>query len=101
MKGFIMKSLRLLCFVEGISCILLFFVAMPLKYGFGKDEFVSVIGMAHGVLWLVVVVAFLQSFLNKRLSFGQSGLLLAASTLPLGMFWVDKELIRIENEGEK
>ena len=48
--------LRRASFVEGISALLLFFVAMPLKYGFGMPEAVRVIGMAHGLLFVAFIV---------------------------------------------
>ena len=43
---------RIVAFWEGISYLLLLFVAMPLKYGLGIDMAVRIVGLAHGVLFL-------------------------------------------------
>jgi integral membrane protein len=42
---------RIIAFWEGVSFLVLLFVAMPLKYGFGVGAAV-VVGMAHGVLFI-------------------------------------------------
>ena len=46
-----LKRLRYIGIIEGVSSLLLFFVAMPIKYVFGSPEYVSVVGMVHGVLF--------------------------------------------------
>ena len=42
--------------VEGISYLILLFVAMPLKYFFNIPEAVKYFGWIHGVLFLVFLV---------------------------------------------
>ena len=42
--------------LEGISLLLLLFVAMPLKYVWGYSAWVPYVGMAHGVLFLAFLV---------------------------------------------
>jgi len=41
--------LRTIGLVEGITTLALFFVAMPLKYGFGFSQAAAVTGMVHGM----------------------------------------------------
>ena len=48
-----MGRLRAVSALEGLSYALLVFVAMPLKYGLGEPAMVKVMGMAHGVLFVV------------------------------------------------
>ena len=96
-----MGDLRKICFIEGISCILLFFVAMPIKYIAEEPRVVSIVGMVHGLLWVGVVFAFLMAYLDKKLLIKQAGLLLFVSTLPLGMFWVDKKLAALEKSNQQ
>lgn len=45
---------------EGISSILLFCVAMPLKYAAGQDWAVKIVGSVHGFLFIVFVAAVLH-----------------------------------------
>ena len=41
--------------IEGISTIFLFCVAMPLKYGFDMPQVVSLAGQIHGGLFVLLV----------------------------------------------
>ena len=44
------KILRILGNVEGVSYLLLLFIAMPLKYAYDMPMAVKITGMAHGCL---------------------------------------------------
>src|ERR1043166_598053 len=81
--------LRVIGIVEGVSFLVLLLIAMPLKYAAGKPEAVQVVGMAHGVLFLLYVgaawfVAKLRNWPNTRLGFA-----FVASVLPAGTFVFD------------
>ena len=91
-----LKNLRRICFIEGLSCILLFFVAMPVKYLLDEPRLVSVVGMIHGLLWVALVFAIYVENSQEKLSVKQSLIVLTMSTFPLGMFWVDRHLLDIE-----
>ena len=45
--------LRVISIVEGISFIVLLLIAMPMKYIWGMPNAVTVVGMVHGVLFLL------------------------------------------------
>jgi integral membrane protein len=88
------KTLRILALLEGISTIALFGVAMPLKYIFHFDAVMFPVGMTHGVLFLaycfcVVLVAFLLKW-----KFQTTGLALLASLFPGGTFVADYHIFR-------
>ncbi|NGZ76904.1 DUF3817 domain-containing protein [Saccharibacillus alkalitolerans] len=82
--------------LEGISFLLLLLVAMPLKYAAGVDQAVSIVGMAHGVLFVLYILAVLHAFME--LKWGMKKLLwaLAAAVLPAGTFvfesYLNKEI---------
>ncbi|MEN8777334.1 MAG: DUF3817 domain-containing protein, partial [Polaribacter sp.] len=40
---------RVVSFLEGISYLLLLFVAVPIKYFNGDDSYVKLLGMPHGL----------------------------------------------------
>ena len=65
-------SLRLLGNIEGISYLLLLGIAMPMKYFFGFPMAVKIVGMAHGVFFIVYCLLLaLQMRANKwNLLFG-------------------------------
>ena len=51
------KRLRYIGITEGISSLLLFFVAMPLKYFMGLPEAVSFVGMVRNSFYAILDVA--------------------------------------------
>lgn len=51
--------LRLISFLEGLSCLFLFGIAMPLKYMFDNPVLIPFAGMTHGVLFLAFIVVLL------------------------------------------
>ena len=84
--------LRRSSMLEGISALLLFFVAMPLKYAFGMPEAVRVIGMAHGLLFVAFGVLLLNHAVAARWSILRVALALVVVSLPFGAFWFERGL---------
>ncbi len=86
--------LRLVGWWEGVSFLLLLGVAMPLKYLADWPHAVRVVGMAHGVLFVLYVCATLQAALQHRWTWSRTTLVLGASLLPFGPFVVDSRILR-------
>lgn len=76
---------------EGSSFLLLLFIAMPLKYIWGHPEAVKVLGMAHGVLFLLYL--FVANFVAQELNWSKKvwALSYIAAVLPLGTFLFEKK----------
>jgi len=89
-----MGRLRIVAFVEGISYLVLVFVAMPLKYAAGMPQAVRVVGMAHGVLFVSFCFALLFVLVEGRLTFVRSVLTFLSSLVPFGTFVIDRFLRR-------
>ena len=85
---------RVVSFLEGTSYLLLLFVAVPVKYWMNDPQYVKLLGMPHGLLFLgYIVLAFLlKSELNWSIK--KLGVVLIASILPFGTFYVDKKYLR-------
>lgn len=81
---------RILAFWEGVSFLILLFVAMPLKYGFGVDLAVRVVGLAHGLLFIayIVTLGLAWSRLGTRLGL----IAFVVSFIPGGTFGLDARL---------
>lgn len=90
---------RIVAFWEGISYLVLLFAAMPLKYGFGIDNAVRVVGMAHGILFLAYCATL--ALAARRLGGRLSVLALVLSFVPGGTFWLEARLRRDELERER
>lgn len=91
--NFVMKDLfRKIAFIEGLSYLLLLFVAMPLKYIWMIPEPVKYTGWAHGMLFMAyVVLLFACAFTYKWTLIRTAGYFLA-SLLPFLPFVVEKKL---------
>ncbi|MEP4535005.1 MAG: DUF3817 domain-containing protein [Cyclobacteriaceae bacterium] len=85
--------LRLLAILEGIS-YLLFFVTMPLKYGLDILLPNYIVGMAHGVLFMLYIILALQNSFIHRWGLGSSFIVLAASLIPFGTFYADSRILK-------
>jgi integral membrane protein len=86
--------LRSIGFWEACSSILLFGVAMPLKYIWGDDVLIRPIGMVHGILWMAYVgLAFLGQ-IDYKWSWKLTAWLIVASIVPAGPFVADARLLK-------
>ena len=92
-----MGRFRIVAFWEGISFLLLLLVAMPLKYGFGIDMAVRIVGMAHGVLFLGYCATL--ALAARRLGARLSVLAFVLSFVPGGTFWLERRLRQDERGG--
>ncbi|MCJ8164854.1 DUF3817 domain-containing protein [Pontibacter sp. E15-1] len=92
------SRLRTVGIYEGISYLLLLGIGMPLKYMLGIPEVVKYVGWAHGVLFILYMVALLQVTLVHRWSFLKVAAGVVASLLPFGPFILDKKLLHAEEQ---
>ena len=89
-----MRSLfRYTGWLEGLSYLLLLFVAMPLKYIWGEPSMVRVVGMAHGLLFLAYVGLAFAMCDREHWAMRTLGLALLASLLPFGPFVFDRRYL--------
>lgn len=82
---------RVTSILEGLSYILLLFVAVPMKYMAGEAGLVKSLGMPHGILFVLYV--FLALFIRTKMkwSFVTTLMVLVASLLPFGTFYIDRK----------
>ena len=88
-----MKQLvSVISYLEGISALCLFAVAMPMKYIGGDPELVSIVGAIHGGLF-VAFIAILLIGMNKH--WNRTALFhgFVAAVVPAGPFLFDGMLI--------
>ncbi|MDH5370098.1 MAG: DUF3817 domain-containing protein [Gammaproteobacteria bacterium] len=83
---------RNLSLIEGISLIVLLFIAMPAKYQFGLVDNIWMVGMVHGVLWLAYLVLSLAVSHQQKWSVMFWLLVLFASVIPFACFFLDRKL---------
>ncbi|WP_209124089.1 DUF3817 domain-containing protein [Alkalihalobacillus sp. BA299] len=89
-----LKWFRNIGILEGWSFILLLGIAMPLKYMADIPQFVTVIGMAHGVLFMLYVGIALYVTVKYRWSSPRFIGAVLASVIPFGPFIYDARIIQ-------
>ncbi|GEO07452.1 membrane protein [Adhaeribacter aerolatus] len=87
---------RLIAVLEGISYLVLLLIAMPLKYLADMPLMVKYVGWAHGVLFMLYGLALLQVWITYKWSFLRTVWAFILSFIPLGTFWLDRQLAREE-----
>ncbi len=89
-----MKIFRITALLEGISYLLLLFIATPIKYFTDNDTYVKLLGMPHGILFIAYVIfAFV---IKSKMKWDTKNFLiiLACSLIPFGTFWMDKKYFK-------
>jgi integral membrane protein len=92
------RILRAIGISEGISFLVLLLIAMPLKYYFEMPMAVKIVGWAHGGLFIAYVVIVFISIKVMKWNLLRFGVALAASLIPLGTFFLDKDWKKREQE---
>ncbi len=87
-----MGRLRLVGLCEGLSFVLLLGVAMPLKYLADMPLAVRIVGMAHGVLFVLYLCALADAALTRKWGLRRVALLAFASLVPFGPLLADRGL---------
>ena len=87
-------AFRIISFLEGVSYLLLLFIATPIKYLQGDASYVKLLGMPHGILFMLYVV--LAIVIQKEMKWNNKTLsiVLLCSIIPFGTFYVDKKYLR-------
>ncbi len=89
------KRLRAIALLEGVSLLVILFITMPLKYLVGMHQPNYVIGMMHGVLFILYVAIVVQAKFAFNWNLKTTFFALAASVIPFGTFWADKKIFRV------
>ncbi|RLA68273.1 MAG: hypothetical protein DRQ78_01475 [Epsilonproteobacteria bacterium] len=89
-----LKKFRLVNKVEGISYLVLLFIAMPLKYSFGYPIATKIIGMLHGLLVFAFIYQIIEAKKEAGFSIKEIALYSILSLIPFGSFYTDKLLAK-------
>ncbi|SKB42949.1 DUF3817 domain-containing protein [Daejeonella lutea] len=90
-----LSRFRLIAFLEGCS-FLLIGLTMILKYKYAMPGPNYVVGMAHGLLFILYIALLLHVAYVYKWSYWKVGLSFLASLIPFGTFYADKKLFKNE-----
>lgn len=88
------KAFQILSILEGVSLLLILFVTMPLKYIFDQTGPNQIIGMAHGILFLLYVVMAILVKFELKWNFKTLVIVLICSVIPFGTFWMERKYLK-------
>ena len=84
---------RIIELLEGVSYILLMTIGLYFKYQLDDDTFVKLLGMPHGILFMLyILIAFLLRK-QEQWSFISFIIILFASLIPFGTFYIDRKYL--------
>ena len=80
---------RLVAFLEGLSYVLLLFIATPLKYLTDNPTYVKLLGMPHGLLFMLYIICVVMLKRDHDIIQANFKKILLASIIPFGTFYID------------
>lgn len=86
-------AFRWISFLEAISFLLLLFIAMPLKYIWDMPEYVRIVGMAHGILFILYLLGAYWMYEKLNWSVKILFIVFLSSILPFGPFVVERKYL--------
>lgn len=93
--------LRVIGFLEGISLLLLVFVAVPVKYMADNPQLTKIIGPVHGALFLLFIFNTLSVGVEQAWKFRETTWkVLIACIIPFGTFYIDKRILKPLTESQ-
>ena len=86
-------TFRIIALLEGVSYILLMTVGLFFKYELGDPTYVKLLGMPHGILFVTYIIFAFLIKENEDWGVKDFGIVLLASILPFGTFYIDKKYL--------
>ena len=87
-----LRWLRVVSLTEAVSYLLLLGIAMPLKWIWDRPEAVRIVGMAHGVLFLLLIWFLLRARFERNWPVPRLVLVFVASFVPFWPFLLERRL---------
>ncbi|MGB0455557.1 MAG: DUF3817 domain-containing protein [Flavobacteriaceae bacterium] len=88
----LLKIFRIIAFLEGLSYVLLLFIAVPIKYLNNDPSYVKMLGMPHGLLFMGYIALAIVLRTDNQWIKNNFFMVLMASVIPFGTFVVEKKL---------
>lgn len=86
--------------IEGISTLVLFFVAVPIKYIGGDPIWVKIVGPIHGFLFVLYGALALSVYRSEEWSLSRLMTAWVLSIFPGGTFYFEWKYLHLPNQPE-
>src|SRR5688572_13220916 len=87
-----LRRLRRMGTIEGVSTLVLFGIAMPMKYAAGIPVAVTIVGSVHGFLFVALAWMFILATRRVPIPARTAAIGIAAAIVPFGPFIMDRTL---------
>jgi integral membrane protein len=86
--------LRIIGYLEGISLLVLIFIALPMKYYFGNPSLSKMLGPIHGAIFLLFLFNALSVGVEQNWKFKTTTWkIIVACFIPFGTFYIDAKIL--------
>ncbi len=83
---------RVISAIEGISFLVLVFIAMPIKYIGGDPIPVKIVGMTHGILFIIFMISLFEAKIKQEWDTGFVFQLFVLSLIPFGALLIERKV---------
>jgi len=83
---------RIISAIEGLSYLILVFIAMPIKYLGDNPIYVKFFGMAHGILFILFMISLFETKRKESWDTGFMFQLFVLSLIPFGAFVIENRV---------
>lgn len=90
--------MHILGLVEGVSTLILFFIAVPLKYMAGIEHAVRWPGRIHGALFVMLGLVVTYCWWKAKWPIKRPFKIMVAAVLPFGPFVIDRTIREWDKE---
>ncbi|MDI9872141.1 DUF3817 domain-containing protein [Flectobacillus roseus] len=87
--------IRIIGFLEGLSLLVLIFVAIPMKHFFHNPALSKFLGPIHGAIFLVFVLNTMSLAIEQNWKFRTTTWkIIVACFIPFGTFYIDHKIFK-------
>jgi integral membrane protein len=87
--------IRIIGFLEGLSLLVLIFVAIPMKHFYHNPALSKFLGPIHGAIFLVFVLNTMSLAIEQNWKFRTTTWkIIAACFIPFGTFYIDHKIFK-------
>ena len=87
--------LRIIGYMEGITLLVLVFIAVPMKYYFDNPSLSKTLGPIHGAIFLLFLFNALSVGVEQNWKFKTTTWkVILACFIPFGTFYIDNKILR-------
>jgi len=88
----VLVRLRWMSLIDAVTYVLLVGIAMPLKYAAGMPMAVTVVGMVHGLVWMMLMWLLMRTRFETDWPSSRLWILGIAALLPVVPFFLDRRV---------